>query len=693
MQNGEILLHIIEDYGKSMDKWGEIDDEESVIAICDYLLEGNLYIKSQIPEGLTYEEELKFEAKTFNWEILYSPAPNICQVFLQAFLPIKYLIQGYNISSNMEYLDLASELIKSWLEYEPNSNNRFTWYAHSSSDRVLRMVYFILTVKKNNITKYGELINEIHDSIKKHAEYLYGDANYISNNQGTLIDRALYTVSLYLDDGSAKKYREKAINRLMNAFKTNFSDEMVYLENSIHYHLYTLDLFFTIEKSLNHFGDSCGVDQSAIEKSVDFFIHYSKPDLSFPIIGDSIKNSLMNEFSFSPSVKQYPPLEWLLSSGKSGKPPKKLFKVYQNEGYAFFRNSWDVEGKNGITYTSFRSGFLKTSHKHADDLSFTLFDKGKDIFIDPGNSTFESGAYKDFFISALAHNTVVVDDETYPFLEGNNEDTNIIDYGNEDDYSFVIGKNDMYGGVNITRSLYYLKNGGLVIVDDVHSPDVHEYSQYFHLSSKINIGHVDTKFWDDNVLVRIFDDDVEVNLFQLGCCNVTIIDGNKNKARPGIVSELYYHLKETTSLKFSKNFDKTRFITLITVNDINEENNKQCYIESKNKGLIENLVIEEFGEEIKIPLKKYSRKISRYVQITQRSKTQFTFTHTETEDDETFAWYILRNGQKVDKIWYSPDPVLNYTFQESGKYEIKYFIKKGEKTKMYSLPKSITIPP
>jgi hypothetical protein len=694
-QKGEVLLQSIKDNLVSFFyKTGEIVDEKLVIEVCDYLLDGNLFIKSQIPKGFTYEKYLKYDVENFNWDIIYPLAPNICQLFLHAFLPIKYLIQGYNINSNNDYLDLASKLIKSWLEYEPNSKNRFTWYDHSASDRVLVMIYFILTIKNNNISKYNHLINKIDDSIKKHTEFLYDDHNYKSNNHGTMVDRALYIVSIYLDDDFSMKYRKKSIDRLKKAVKINFSDQMVYLENSIGYHLFTLELFFTIEKLvLNLFGDSLGdvLNKTSIEKSIDFLIHCSKPNLSFPMIGDMNELSLKMHM-FIMSEKNYSPLEWLLSSGQSGENPEELFKVYQTEGYAFFRNSWDMTRQNEITYASFRSGFLTKSHKHADDLSFTLFTKGKDIFVDPGIYTYEQGAFKDFFISALAHNTVVVDDETYSIIEENMEGIGIIDHGAGEYYSYIVGKNDAYDGINITRSLYFLKSGDLVIVDDIQSQDVHKYSQYYHLGSKINMTDINVKRGDDQTLVKISDDNIEINMFQLGLGDVRFIKGDKNKPRPGIISEVYGHLNETTSLKFSKKSGEARFVTLITTNDITEVNNKQFYIESSpENGLKEELIIEESGKKIKIPLKKYSRKMSQYLRVEQKDKNQFTFTITDTSAEESFAWYILKNGKKVYEVTYNPNPVLKYRFTEPGNYQINYFIRKGENRKMYGLTRIITI--
>lgn len=676
-------------------------DNELKVSISNYILDGNLLVRyNRVPKGFTYEKELEYDIENFNWDIKYQ-LESTFQLYLQGFWPIKYLIKGYEVTLNEKYMDLASEMIKSWLKYEPESKNKFTWYDHSASDRAKIMLYFILVSKNNDISKYNHLINEMDISIKKHADFLYDDNNYTTNNHGIMMDEALYAISRYLND---TKYRDKSINRLKNALKRNFSENIVNLESAIAYHLFNVELFTTIEKLLlNPFGDTCGFNQSALEKSVAFLIYCAKPNLNFPIIGDSHKSGLndIKKFSFYHYIKDYPLLKWFLTSGKSGDKPEELFKVYKKEGYAFFRNSWDLNEQNETSYVSFISGTsILRGHKHYDDLSFTLFSKGKDIFVDSGYLNFEKGVTRDFFISALAHNSVIVDNQSYMVPRRDilvhwkdNINTGIIDYGEEKNYCYVVGKNDMNDGVNITRSLYYLKSGDIVIFDDIQSHDIHTYSQYYHLDPEININDINIKLEGNNTNVTLYDDDITVNIVQVGHCDVKFIKGDKNKIGPGVVSEYFNHLKETNSLKFSLKARNAQFITLITVNNKDEKNYKKCFINSTEYGSKE-LVIKEFEKEIGIPLLNYPRKIfkdQKHVEIEQNDFNYYTFKITDADEDETFAWYILENGKKVDVIWYSKNPVLKYLFTKPGKYQIKYFVMKGKTKQIVDLPQNIII--
>lgn len=53
-------------------------------------------------------------------------------------------------------------------------------------------------------------------------------------------------------------------------------------------------------------------------------------------------------------------------------------------------------------------------------------------------------------------------------------------------------------------------------------------------------------------------------------------------------------------------------------------------------------------------------------------------------DNLKFAWYIFRNGLRIDTIWYRTDSTLEYVPKESGEYHIRLFVKdRSEKIKIF----------
>lgn len=669
--------------------------DDLILKICDYMLEGNLFVRyGHIPKNFSYEEKLKFTPDKLDWDMEYGNNTNLCQLYLHSLEPVKYLLQGYEVSKNIQYLNLASKLIKSWYIFANSKNennsylekfkswlkyrktkktNSFVWYDHCVSDRTLYFIYFLEIIKKANINHYEKEIENIHSLLKRHAHFLYDDENYTTQNHGTMIDRSLYLLSRYIFDKEAENWRNKALSRLREAFKRDFSTNMVNLENSSEYHLFNFDLFVMIEKSLlNRFNDSLGDDfQNLIDRGVDYMIHLSKPDLVFPLIGDGSKSSLKS-LKTHPSFKyinKHESLKYVLSNGREGICPNELMKVYPNEGYAFFRNSWDyANNKNNISYASFIAGYTLKNHKHGDDLSFTYYAKGRDIFVDCGTFTYQPGEFRRHFMSAVSHNTVVVNGVTYPFIQGDPKNTGILDYGENNEYCYVIGKNDMYQGVNITRSFYFLNSGNIIIIDDIHSNSIKTYSQLFHLSHKINTNNI----IHDNSNIQIIEEDIIISIKQINETNLFIHRGNKSTPTYGLVSERFNSLHESTTLEFQIKGKSTRFITLISVRE------KDKIISHFNAEFNENrLDIFEGDINFSIPLITYNRNSEENIYLIQKKidDKKYKFTIIGAKPNFEFAWYVLRNNERIDTIWYTDNPHLEYQFSEPGVYEIHYFIR------------------
>jgi hypothetical protein len=71
------------------------------------------------------------------------------------------------------------------------------------------------------------------------------------------------------------------------------------------------------------------------------------------------------------------------------------------------------------------------------------------------------------------------------------------------------------------------------------------------------------------------------------------------------------------------------------------------------------------------------------LKIEKVSSNSYKFTIQRNQDVESFAWYILLNGERVDTIWYRQENYLEYTFKEPGNYQIKYFVKDENSKLMY----------
>lgn len=156
---------------------------------------------------------------------------------------------------------------------------------------------------------------------------------------------------------------------------------------------------------------------------------------------------------------------------------------YPKSGY-YYRNHANGDG---AIWCSFRAGYSSKTHKHADDCSFQLYALGQDIFVDSGMYNYMTGnVYRDYMVSSKAHNSIIVDGNSYSVTAENSSKTGILKTAQTDEYDEILGFLDMYDGVSIDRHFYNFK-GTIVLHDDIQSKEIHNYEQLFHLYPGIRI--------------------------------------------------------------------------------------------------------------------------------------------------------------------------------------------------------------
>lgn len=579
-----IVLQAVRGY-LARDRW----PDQLLLDLSEYMLAGHLVVRyGHVPKTLAPLPELKFTPETINWEMEWPPITNTCQLYLHFLEPMRTLVHAYEIQPRVEFIDLAVDITRSWLRYATREEEvtRFTWYDHCAAERTGHLLYLAETINRDQrLAHHGAFVADLQATLVQHATFLAAPENYTQQNHGTMMDRSLYLTAQYLsDDYDIEHWRTTALGRLQDSFVRAYSADMVNLENSSSYHLFNFDLFVGIEKDiLNVFDDTLGKGfDLLLDGAVEFLVQLSKPDSALPMIGDGSRTSL-TAFPRHPSythVKEHPHLRYVLTQGREGSPPSRLFSVYQNEGYAFARTSWDPADK-ASTYASFRAGRLIDNHKHADDLSFSLFAHGTDIFVDSGTYTYQPGDFRNYFVSAMAHNTIVVDRETYPIREGAANDAAIVDFGSTPDYHYVIGRNCAYRGVRLLRSFFFLPTGRVVIIDNAESGDDHTYSQLFHLSHRLDPR---TLTVHDGGLTTVSADRLAIRIIQARSGDAAVHRGAPDRPDLGIVSEAFNVLHPTTTIEYQQHGRVARFVTVIAV-DVSEGGIPPLTLELKRRSV------------------------------------------------------------------------------------------------------------
>lgn len=654
-----------------------ITDSE-ILCRANAILRGEIYVESSITAPYICELE------NIEWNINFTESPGTFQLYLQALNPIAYLVQAYYISNDLDYLNMATLIVQSWIEYKESSEsdeNPYLWYDHGTAIRTNNLIYFLLAYK--NSQQYNEnFCSQIVQLLEEHGQHLSNKAEYYENhNHGIFQDQALIHVAYFLNNAQTQEWLSLAKERLIAQKEHAFSSEMVHVENSPGYQIGVTELFYQVSEFLLMQGDQFGKDlYDSVSDSLEFMAWVIKPSGIFAEIGDtnSIKNGLTKvDYSLEKYKNEH--LLYASTLGQAGVAPAINSTIYPESGYYFGRSSWSSDDYSQSTWTMFKAGYSSRTHKHADDLSFMLYSKGYDILVDPGWYNYMSGnPYRDYFISSNAHNTIIVDGKSYSPTEENSYKTGIYSYNLEKEWDEVTAYNNMYEGVQIDRHFIY---GGdaIVIVDNIASDEEHVYSQLFHLSEYMTIESAN----DNEVVATIGDSGYKLRIQQLtGDSVLSIINGTQENAEFGYLSRQMNDLQYIDTLKWDIRGGNVEFITVLTIEDdegnVSAGKSKQ-FSNSRVQCSKEDCKIVFDTSEGKLSLQWNDKEKYSFANITRSINDNIITLINEPENTEawTYAWYLInsQNAQIVQKTSYSKDNIASFTIEQEGTYFVKAYMR------------------
>lgn len=691
------LISIIIMTGCSADKnpintWGisyseyncpvDFPDTETTVRIANDILSGQLIVNYVDDNYLTYDVE---RLDTFDWDIQHGNSPNTFQLYLQCLNPIAYLCKAYEINGEEKYLTLADAFFESWIEYKStlsstDNSNPFLWYDHGTALRAENIIYYALIKEKANQVdeSFADTITEL---LIEHGERLANPDYYTSNhNHGIFQDRALIYISYFVDCPTSEEWLQLAKERLTEQHNYAFNSENAHVENSPGYQFGVMELFLDIGNFLKQYDDDFGVNLCAnIVESAEFMSWMIKPNGTTAEIGDT--NSIADyESAHANDLSQYQNDHLIYSSslGADGTKPENHSAIYPQTGYYFGRTSWEHTNYSDATWCMFKSGYSSKTHKHADDCSFMLYSRGYDIFVDPGWYNYVTGTkQRDYFVSSGAHNTVIVDGNTYSPTVENSSKTGIFDYNLSSDYDYVLGINDMYTGVNIDRH-FYRAGDVIVLYDDIVSDDTHIYSQLFHLSEVMQIESSS----DEEVLLAIGNTGCHVRIRQVGTSApfLNVIEGQDDTTY-GHISRGMNLLDEIITLKYDLYGSDVSYVTIITIEDaegmVMADDSASTFIDYQNIYFDQDTHMLWIGDN-NILLSARERFYADQVQL-ETDGDQITATNIMSAENLSFAWYVMdRNSAEViEKTEYSPQKTFVYKVPE-GDYLLKAYVKSSE---------------
>lgn len=304
------------------------------------------------------------------------------------------MLEPYFNRGNIEDLNYISKIINDWLNFEKSNSSKWLWYDMSTGLRALKIsLYLKMCYEKETDHQISDLDYLLHE----HLRHLSNSKELNFGNHGLFQLHGLKSLAYILDSNLKKAYDIKDIKTYANKqmaklITSQLGQYGVHTENSPDYH------FFTHKRIIKMINSPWWTDLDETILNLLKLGEQAKPWLVFPNnkcvpIGDSHTGSPINKLT---ELEVWPHIKIDNYIGA------------RVDGYAIVRSCKSVPVEKS-SFLFFQGSFNSHYHKHSDDLSFILQEKGVDILIDSGKYGYQIDKYRKYFLSTRAHNTIEVD--------------------------------------------------------------------------------------------------------------------------------------------------------------------------------------------------------------------------------------------------------------------------------------------
>jgi uncharacterized heparinase superfamily protein len=295
-------------------------------------------------------------------------------------------------------------------------------------------------------------------------------------------------------------------------------------EHALGYHLFALELFLIAAVVAQRTSAPLpGAFLARLEKMLEFLAGFVEGGRTLPLFGDCDEGQVLDlggedkarsllatgavlfgRADFKTRAGAWcEATRWLLGEG-SGPAFARLAepeatplasRAFAESGYYLLQSG--ARGRPdalSVTFDCAELGFRTiAAHGHADALSFTLRAFGQDVLVDPGTyDYFRHPAWRDYFRSTRAHNTVVVDGEDQsvmrgPFLWGARARSRCVQWSPVPGGGVVAGEHDGYGRLAdpVSHRRALALDGTrrrLIIHDRLEASGRHRAAVHFHFA-------------------------------------------------------------------------------------------------------------------------------------------------------------------------------------------------------------------
>lgn len=341
----------------------------------------------------------------------------------------------------------AREFIGNWLEqsyFTDDADKKYAWYDHGTAERMLAFILMWDMGAQYNFDR--RFMSRLRNAMFRHAQLLASEAFYASHqltryhNHAWFQDTALLAAALAMPElPCAQNWSCTAQARLedqLDNLIVRDNGYSIFIENSIGYHQ-------GVQRLITFAGDLAVLNgkSSSIPAIAGELMRFSEllkyPDNRTPAQGDTFRKA--NPARASATLAPY---------------SDSSVEILPKAGYAVIKSNHQMHAYMLCLFAT----LLCQTHKHEDNLSFTLYMEGIEWLIDP---SFNSHEYKKpleaFLRSARAHNNVVIKGAHYSIEPGLAQ----LSGARQNSTYSVRGSHSAYSGYTVSR----LIEGALDVLD------------------------------------------------------------------------------------------------------------------------------------------------------------------------------------------------------------------------------------
>ncbi|MFH1136210.1 MAG: alginate lyase family protein [Pseudomonadota bacterium] len=144
-----------------------------------------------------------------------------------------------------------------------------------------------------------------------------------------------------------------------------------------------------------------------LERAAEFLAALARPDFTWPSGNDSggMTRAYTGEIRQAGKLFGRRDFLWLGSRGEEGEPPSEgCFQAFPDAGLAVMKSGFSSRSQALL----FRAGPAGAAHVHEDVLSLDVAAFGRPRLVDPGVTAYAPGPLTDYYRSAAAHNTILI---------------------------------------------------------------------------------------------------------------------------------------------------------------------------------------------------------------------------------------------------------------------------------------------